>query len=193
MSKSDAFNALVDETAKEYGRLDVLVNNAGVAVSPDKGSERPIWEHTDAGYDLAMNVNARGVFNGTRAATKVMIEQEPWPSEDRGWIINISSIYGLRPFPKISECRKYRSPSVDVAPVLTKQPHMPHQSMHALLLHRLPLSTPLHTGSMSMRFVLAVGLDQPMRASCVHKAVKYFTDISRRFDATLGARLGEQG
>ena len=42
------FEAIVNETVREFGRLDVLVNNAGVTVSPEKGSECPIWEHEES-------------------------------------------------------------------------------------------------------------------------------------------------
>ncbi|KAL9083405.1 MAG: hypothetical protein Q9159_005800 [Coniocarpon cinnabarinum] len=98
---SSAFDSVVDSTFREHGRLDILVNNAGVSVSPDQGSERPIWEHTDQAFDLAMDVNGKGVFNGTRGASRVMVKQEPGPSGDRGWIINIASIYGLTAFPNL--------------------------------------------------------------------------------------------
>ncbi|KAL9055392.1 MAG: hypothetical protein Q9162_003589 [Coniocarpon cinnabarinum] len=100
---SSAFDSVVDSTFREHGRLDILVNNAGVSVSPDQGSERPIWEHTDQAFDLAMDVNGKGVFNGTRGASRVMVRQEPGPSGDRGWIINIASIYGLTAFPNLDE------------------------------------------------------------------------------------------
>ena len=103
VTNGEKFDAVVEETVKHFGRLDVLVNNAGVAVSPDQGSEKPIWEHKDSAYDLCMNVNGKGVFNGTRSASRVMINQQPGPSGDRGWIVNLASIYGLVAFPNISE------------------------------------------------------------------------------------------
>lgn len=55
---------------------------AGIAPGAEHGSNCPIWEATDQGWDLAMEVNARGVWNGTRAASKVMVKQEPGSSGD---------------------------------------------------------------------------------------------------------------
>lgn len=43
-----------------------------------------------------MGVNVKGVFLGIKYAAGQMMKQEPGPTGDRGWIINISSIYGLR-------------------------------------------------------------------------------------------------
>lgn len=95
VANSDGFEKVVQDTVSQHGRLDILVNNAGVAPTGAEGSDCPIWESKDEGWNLAMEVNARGVFNGIRAATKVMVKQEPGLSGDRGWIVNLASIYGL--------------------------------------------------------------------------------------------------
>ena len=50
-----------------------------------------------------MDVNGKGVFHGSKFASRVMINQEPGPTGDRGWIINIASIYGLVAFNNLSE------------------------------------------------------------------------------------------
>lgn len=44
---------------------------------------------------LLQGVNSRGVFLGMKYATAQMMKQDPLPSGDRGWIVNISSIGGL--------------------------------------------------------------------------------------------------
>ncbi len=75
-------DALIAAAVDEYGRLDVLVNNAGVQV------EKTIVDTTDDEYELVMGVNVRGVFNCCRAAVRVMREG------GGGSIVNIGSIAG---------------------------------------------------------------------------------------------------
>ena len=82
-----AVRALVESTCDRYGRLDVLVNNAGVAVG------REAQELLLAHWDRVIDVNLRGVVHGVHAAYPVMIAQRS------GHIVNIASLAGLLPAP----------------------------------------------------------------------------------------------
>lgn len=73
-----------DEVAREFGRLDVLVNNAGIA-----GVNKPTHEITEDEWDALMAVNVKGVFFCTKHAIPQM------KANGGGSIINLSSIYGL--------------------------------------------------------------------------------------------------
>ena len=83
VSDPEAADALIAAAVSAHGRIDVLVNNAGVQV------EKTILDTTDDDFDLVMNVNVRGVFNCARAAVRAMQEQD-----SGGSIINIGSISG---------------------------------------------------------------------------------------------------
>ena len=70
--------------AKHFGRLDVVVNNAGVS-----GANKPTHEITEAEWDFVQGINVKGVFFGTKHAIPLLRKA------GGGSIINLSSIYGL--------------------------------------------------------------------------------------------------
>jgi 3-oxoacyl-[acyl-carrier protein] reductase len=81
-SDADAVKAAVDKTVATFGRLDVLVNNAGTAI-PKTFEETTLEE-----MDRVIDINIRGVFAATQAALKHM--------KDGGRIIMIGSAVGER-------------------------------------------------------------------------------------------------
>lgn len=91
MRNASEIESLVKKAVEEYGRLDIMVNNAGVGL-PDAA---PVWEVEEATWDFLQDVNSKSVFLGCKYASKEMISQEPGPSGDRGWIVNTASILGL--------------------------------------------------------------------------------------------------
>ena len=66
---SDAAQALVDRAVGEFGRLDVLVNNAGIL------RDTTLWKMTDEQFDAVVTTHLRGTFTCTRAAAIRMREQ----------------------------------------------------------------------------------------------------------------------
>ncbi len=81
-SESDWSHA-VETAVDRYGKLDVLVNNAGILI------RKGIDETTGDDWDRIMDINAKGVFLGSRAAIPAMREA------GGGSIINISSVAGM--------------------------------------------------------------------------------------------------
>jgi NAD(P)-dependent dehydrogenase (short-subunit alcohol dehydrogenase family) len=87
VSDFQALPGLVDQIAEKYGRIDVLVNNAGINM------KKPMSDVTDEDFQRIISVNTSGVFALTREVVRYMKDQD-----SKGVIINISSMaaqYGL--------------------------------------------------------------------------------------------------
>ena len=82
VSKSSEADAMIEYCLKEFGGLDVLVNNAGIS------QDKLFTDITDEDWERMMSVNVTSVFNCSRKALKHMI----W--EKSGSIINITSMWG---------------------------------------------------------------------------------------------------
>jgi 3-oxoacyl-[acyl-carrier protein] reductase len=82
-SYQDAEN-MVQTVVKEFGRLDIMVCNAGI------NWDGVIWKMTEEQWDTVINVNLKGYFNYNKAAAMVFKDQKS------GKIVNISSINGIR-------------------------------------------------------------------------------------------------
>jgi glucose 1-dehydrogenase len=79
---------LIDKAVSAFGRLDIMVNNAGVE------TRTSILDTTEDQYDRVMAINLKGAFFGTQIAAKQMIKQG-----GGGRIINISSVHEDWPMP----------------------------------------------------------------------------------------------
>jgi 3-oxoacyl-[acyl-carrier protein] reductase len=82
-SKFDQAQNVVDEAAKEFGQIHILVNNAGIT------RDTLLMRMTEDQWDLVINVNLKSVFNLTKAVQSLMLKQR------YGSIINMSSVVGV--------------------------------------------------------------------------------------------------
>ena len=83
IASTEASTAMVDAVVKEFGRVDVLVNNAGIT------RDGLLMRMKEEDWDAVITTNLKGVFNCTKAAIKDMMKQKS------GNIVNISSIVGV--------------------------------------------------------------------------------------------------
>ena len=79
----DAIYAHAAEVAKDFGQVNIIINNAGVALSAS------VREMTDADFEWIMNIDFWGVAHGTRAFLPHLI------ASGDGHVVNISSVFGL--------------------------------------------------------------------------------------------------
>jgi 3-oxoacyl-[acyl-carrier protein] reductase len=78
-----SIQAVVDQVMKKYGRIDILINNAGIT------QDARLVKMTEAQFDAVIDVNLKGVFNCTQLIAPHMLEAKS------GAIVNASSVVGI--------------------------------------------------------------------------------------------------
>ena len=82
VTKGDEVDALVAAAVEQFGRLDIMVNNAGIT------RDATMRKMTEEQFDQVIAVHLKGTWNGTRKAAAIMRENK------RGAIVNMSSLSG---------------------------------------------------------------------------------------------------
>ena len=87
VSDSEQVDLMVSSTLEQFGKVDVLINNAG---RTSENIRVPIWDITDEEWRTGIDTNLSGAFYCARAVSKHMVDR------GSGKIINVSSGFGLR-------------------------------------------------------------------------------------------------
>lgn len=83
LASLDSVRNAFREVSRTYGCVDILINNAGISEST------PFLEYTEETFDKVMDLNVKGVFNATRAASECMV------ARGRGVILSTSSMVSI--------------------------------------------------------------------------------------------------
>lgn len=83
VTNTESVNKMIEFTLEKYGRLDIIVNNAGITM------DSTLLKMTEDQWDKVIDVNLKGVYICGQAAAKVMVEQ------GSGVILNASSVVGV--------------------------------------------------------------------------------------------------
>jgi 3-oxoacyl-[acyl-carrier protein] reductase len=82
VAKSDDVDKMVQAILAQFGHIDILINNAGIA------RDKLILRMTEEDWDVVLNINLKGTFNCTKAVVRHMSKQKS------GKIVNIASVVG---------------------------------------------------------------------------------------------------
>jgi glucose 1-dehydrogenase len=88
VSQYQQVTSLVQQTIEHFGRLDIMVNNAGMEI------HSPFLEETEQNFDRVVGTDLKGAFFGAQAAARAMVKDNI-----HGRIINISSVHEDLPMP----------------------------------------------------------------------------------------------
>jgi NAD(P)-dependent dehydrogenase (short-subunit alcohol dehydrogenase family) len=102
--------AMVEAALEAYGRIDVLVNNAGIT-----GASKPLWELDYATWERVLDINLNGVFRCCRAVIGHMRENA------RGSIVNVASIAGKEGNPNLIPYSTSKAGVIGLTKALAKE------------------------------------------------------------------------
>ncbi|WIW69598.1 3-oxoacyl-[acyl-carrier-protein] reductase [Anaerosinus gibii] len=83
VSKADAVEEMIQEVVKECGRIDILINNAGIT------RDSLLMRMKESDWDDVLNTNLKGIFLCTKAVSRLMMKQKS------GRIVNMTSVVGI--------------------------------------------------------------------------------------------------
>jgi NAD(P)-dependent dehydrogenase (short-subunit alcohol dehydrogenase family) len=168
---------LRDATLKEFGKVHVVCNNAGVARAPGGGF---MWEYDLNDWEWILSVNVMGVVHGIRSFVPVLVEQG-----DEGHIVNTSSGNGgLSPLRGLPIYAASKSAVTQISECLWGQLEAATDAVGVSVLYPGPkaLDTGLWTAERNRPTELAWSKARP--AQTIEGLKKFMTDAGVAFDVT---------
>jgi len=110
VSRWDQVRGMVDEVLRDFNKVDILINNAGIV-----GPVQPVWEYRVEDWDRVMDVNMKGTFLCCKAALPSMVKRKS------GRIVNIASISGKEGNPRMPAYSSSKAAVIAFTKALAKE------------------------------------------------------------------------
>jgi len=110
VSRWDQVEAMVDQVLKNFNKVDILINNAGIV-----GPVIPVWEYRVEDWDRVMEINMKGTFLCCKAVIPSMLKQK------RGRIVNIASMAGKEGNPNMCAYSSSKASVIAFTKALAKE------------------------------------------------------------------------
>ncbi|HEX8706787.1 MAG TPA: 3-oxoacyl-ACP reductase family protein [Pyrinomonadaceae bacterium] len=123
VAQTEAAAEMVKQTREAFGRVDFLVNNAGIV------RDNIILRMKEADWDAVIDTNLKGAWNFARAALRIMLRQE-----EGGSVLNITSVSGLVGMPGQSNYSASKAGMVGLTKALAKEVASRKVTVNALAL-----------------------------------------------------------
>lgn len=159
-------DAVAEFAVQTYGRIDVMVNNAGIMPLAYFADHREAWQ----GWDKAIDVNIKGVVNGITAVYDQMIAQ------GYGQVVNISSIYG-----------NYGIPGSGVYSATKAAVKIISDSLRAEAKGKIKVTTVKPTGIPGTNLASAIVNDQAIAGLTAHRGAEFATNAEKFYSGQMPA------
>jgi len=110
VSRWDQVRGMVDEVLRDFNKVDILINNAGIV-----GPVQPVWEYRVEDWDRVMDINMKGTFLCCKAALPSMVKRKS------GRIVNIASISGKEGNPRMPAYSSSKAAVIAFTKALAKE------------------------------------------------------------------------
>jgi NADP-dependent 3-hydroxy acid dehydrogenase YdfG len=166
VTDKEAMDRVAAFAVEKFGRIDVLVNNAGIMPLAYFADHEAAWR----GWDRAVDINIKGVVNGISAVYDQMIEQ------GAGQVVNISSIYG-----------NYGIPGSGVYSATKAAVKVISDSLRAEAKGKIKVTTIKPTGIPGTNLASAIVNDQAIAGLTAHRGAEFAENAERYYGGQMPA------
>lgn len=172
VANKDAFYCYASETEAEFKRVNLVINNAGVALASG-----PLWTTPIEDFKWLMNINFYGVLYGTKAFLPIL-ENADW-----GHIVNISSIFGIVSVPEQTAYNAAKFAVKGMTDALRQELELADSSVSC---------TSVHPGGIKTNIARSARLSDNGDADLVDKHKKGVSDFENKLARTTPERAAEE-